>query len=105
MPLYEYRCAACGTVAEVLLRTPTNVPCPRCSSPDTVRLVSRFIVGANRAPKYSEQFREQTLPFLKSRPGAEQIMSDLGGSEEAAAYALTERIGDRVDAALDNLPC
>ncbi len=105
MPLYEYRCAICGAVTEALQRAPAAPPCPRCPSRDTVRQVSRFVVGSNRTPRYTEQFREQNLPFLKSRPGAAQLMSDLGGSEEAAAYAITEHIGTRVDAALDNLPC
>jgi putative FmdB family regulatory protein len=33
MPIYEYRCAACGAQVEVLVRSHTTTPsCPRCGS-------------------------------------------------------------------------
>jgi putative FmdB family regulatory protein len=36
MPIYEYRCAACGARVEVLVRSPTTTPsCPKCGSPLT----------------------------------------------------------------------
>lgn len=103
MPLFDYRCRRCGRVTEVLIRArqPELPVACGCGSADTVRLVSRFSLGGRRPAKYSEEFRERTLPFLKSRPGAAELLADAGGSEEAAAFDLTERIGERVDAALD----
>jgi putative FmdB family regulatory protein len=44
MPIYEYKCQACGEFAEILVRTPgeaQKVRCPACDSPDLTRLVSR----------------------------------------------------------------
>ena len=36
MPIYEYRCAACGGRVEVLVRSRATTPtCPECGSPLT----------------------------------------------------------------------
>jgi hypothetical protein len=66
-----------------------------------VRLVSRFSFKPARAEKYNDEFREKTLPFLKSRAGAAELFAEGGESDESKAFALTERIGERVDAALE----
>jgi putative FmdB family regulatory protein len=105
MPLFDYRCRGCGCVTEVFIKgigDQPGVPCGRCASTDTVRLVSRFTFRASRADKYSEEWREKAMPFLKSRPGAAELLAEGGESEEAKAYALTEKIGERVDSALEN---
>jgi putative FmdB family regulatory protein len=44
MPIYEYRCAACGKRSSSLLAsysTP-DPPCPHCGKPELKRLVSTF---------------------------------------------------------------
>jgi len=66
-------------------------------------MVSRFTVKHQRAAKYSEDFREKALPYLKSRPGVPEMLAEGGGSEEAVAFELSERIGERVDAALEEI--
>ena len=102
MPLFDFRCTDCGAVTELLLSAPeAQVRCGHCQSSQVVRLISRFSFKATQASKYSEEFREKTLPFLKSRPGAAELFAEGGGSEEATAYKLTEAIGERVDSALD----
>jgi putative FmdB family regulatory protein len=41
MPIYEYRCTACGGRVEALIRSGTAAPvCPDCGSPLTDRLFS-----------------------------------------------------------------
>jgi putative FmdB family regulatory protein len=104
MPLFEFRCNACGAVSEVLvLRGDAAGPrCSACGSPDLARLVSRFSFKAARRAKYSEDFREKQLPFLKSRPGMGEAFAEGSESEEAKAYKLSEQIGVRVDAALES---
>jgi putative FmdB family regulatory protein len=103
MPLFEYRCNVCHARSELLLLTQAAAACPRCGSPDMAKLVSRFSFKAARPAKYSEDFREKALPFLKSRPGAAELLSEGGESEEARAFRLTEHIGQRVDAALEGM--
>jgi len=42
MPIYEYKCLACGGVSEIFLRSPNSesVKCPVCGSKDLERLLS-----------------------------------------------------------------
>ena len=42
MPIYEYRCRACGTVTEHLtgIREEVEISCSRCGSPDLEKLIS-----------------------------------------------------------------
>lgn len=45
MPVYEFACNACGTLASVFVRSissPVNAACERCGSKDLRRLVSKF---------------------------------------------------------------
>ncbi|HEX6512955.1 MAG TPA: zinc ribbon domain-containing protein [Chloroflexota bacterium] len=103
MPLVEFQCKACGAASELLLRGADQPRCGACGSPDLQRLISSFSFKPARPAKYDEQFREKTLPFLKSRPGAEALFAQGGQSEEATAFQLSEAIGDRVDSVLDTL--
>ncbi len=47
MPAYEYQCAKCGTVLEVLEKAGSNKrhKCPKCGSTRMVKLLSTFGVG------------------------------------------------------------
>jgi putative FmdB family regulatory protein len=41
MPIYEYKCGACGERVEVLVRSSVTTPqCPACGSPLTDKLFS-----------------------------------------------------------------
>ena len=42
MPMYEYRCRACGRAFERLVSAGTVVTCPACRSADVARLLSLF---------------------------------------------------------------
>lgn len=45
MPLYEYRCTACGQVFEKMMRwseADRSPVCPNCQSPDTRKQISTF---------------------------------------------------------------
>jgi len=54
MPLYEYKCQACGHQFEVLIRrsSPTAV-CPSCQSESVERLVSSFAVSSDASHQAS----------------------------------------------------
>jgi putative FmdB family regulatory protein len=57
MPLYEYRCAACDTIFELLRpisKAEALAVCTKCGSDDTSRALSLFAAfskGANGAPR------------------------------------------------------
>lgn len=58
MPIYEYRCLACGKRSSVLvlsISTPASVACTHCKSEKLERMLSRFA-----APK-SEDARLESL--------------------------------------------
>jgi putative FmdB family regulatory protein len=40
MPLYEYRCDACGRTCELLIRGSEKPVCPHCDSPRLAKLLS-----------------------------------------------------------------
>jgi putative FmdB family regulatory protein len=44
MPVYEFKCAGCGETYSEIRRMgdDTGVPCPRCGSTDTKKLISTF---------------------------------------------------------------
>jgi len=47
MPIYEFRCQACGRPVSIFRRSisaPLNAACPHCGGSDLRRLVSRFAV-------------------------------------------------------------
>jgi putative FmdB family regulatory protein len=49
MPLFEYRCGACGREFEKLVLSPSQAPemaCPACESREVERLFSTFGVGS-----------------------------------------------------------
>src|SRR5262249_11998185 len=105
MPLVDYRCPECGEASERLIRgrdIPASVPCAHCGSQETVRLVSLFQARISRKPKYSEEFVERTLPFLKSQPDLAQVFEEGKESQEAKATKISEAIGERIDQVLQS---
>jgi putative FmdB family regulatory protein len=53
MPLYEYRCEACGHLFELLVRGLQAVTCPACASSAIERTVSSFAVSSETSRQIS----------------------------------------------------
>ena len=55
MPIYDYRCNACGTEFERLVRSETRVTCPECDGRKLERLMSLTArpAGAGKSADYS----------------------------------------------------
>lgn len=47
MPLFEYRCSACGHQFEFLARGGATPSCPKCDSASLEKQLSVFAVGAS----------------------------------------------------------
>lgn len=54
MPIYSYRCAACGDVTDAwasIADAPSSVRCEHCGSDDTRRIIARVAYHASEAAK------------------------------------------------------
>ncbi|MBC7256758.1 MAG: zinc ribbon domain-containing protein [Chloroflexi bacterium] len=80
MPIYEYRCNACGhrfsRLSRVVISADEETPplCPSCSSAETVRLVSSFSKGGPPGPDAQEvAYERQQAERLASITPREKI--------------------------------
>ncbi len=67
MPIYEYKCRACGDEFELLVRPGDTPGCPACHSDNLERLLSMCAVS-------SEHSRQ--LSFNKARQAARRVQRD-----------------------------
>jgi putative FmdB family regulatory protein len=51
MPIYEYRCQACETTFESLVRGDSTVTCPQCGSPALDKLLSVPYISTGRTAR------------------------------------------------------
>jgi putative FmdB family regulatory protein len=78
MPVYEFRCRACETEFEVLVRG-TDVPvCPSCGGSDLERLLSMFAVSSQERSQASlaaaqKRYRQSKNRQDKTRHQAEEM--------------------------------
>lgn len=60
MPMYEFRCTACGTEFEALVRAGDSKACPQCASADVERLLSLFAVSSDSTRQANLNSARQT---------------------------------------------
>ena len=77
MPIYEYRCRACGRDFEALVRDAKAPPCPHCDSEDIERLLSLFAVS-------SEGTRE--IALKEARAKSSKLQRDKAIAEHEYAH-------------------
>ena len=78
MPLYEYRCLACGQQFEALVRSDASPSCPSCQGTELERLLSGFGVS-------SQAIRQSNIQ--KARKAGEKVRRDKQHAEAEAAAA------------------
>jgi putative FmdB family regulatory protein len=78
MPLYEYRCDACGRETEYLqgLREPDPTVCPHCGEPRLHRVVSRVSFRLKGGGWYETDFKKD---------GRRNVADDGAGAAKPAA--------------------
>jgi putative FmdB family regulatory protein len=76
MPLYEFRCTACGREFEALVRAGESKPCPACGCESVERLLSLFAVS-------SDETRQANLSA--ARRMAQGIARDKAVAEQEVA--------------------
>lgn len=101
MPIYEFLCHQCSNITDVYtLRyvIPTHPKCDSCGSTETEKIVSLTNHRVAVKPKYSSEFVEKSLPFLKSRKELKGVFeSNQKESDEAKAMKVSDKIGEQID--------
>ena len=55
MPLFEYRCLACGRQFELLIRSGAQPVCPACGASSLEKMLSMFAVSSEGTQSRSRQ--------------------------------------------------
>ncbi len=99
MPIYEYRCAACGRRSQVLtlsVKTAVAPVCPHCGATDLCKLVSRVAVLR------SEESRLESLADPSSLGGLdENDPKSVARWMKKMGREMGEDLGDDFDAEVD----
>jgi putative FmdB family regulatory protein len=72
MPLYDFRCRACGHEFEALVRAPDTPQCPECRATDLERLLSTFVASSEEGrQKSAKASRERQIKGRRDQLVAE----------------------------------
>jgi len=102
MPIYEYRCGACGHELEVLQKRsePPLSDCPECHKPSLTKLISAVGFQLKGSGWYATDFKSSGKPAdkangksgdgaAKSAEKSTESKSESGGESKAAATTET----------------
>ena len=83
MPIYEYRCNACGSEYESFQRITddTNAPCEACNSGDVGRLVSMSSFHLKGSGWYVTDYKNS------AHPGSKPVTTEDGGEKKTETSA------------------
>ncbi|MES1147135.1 MAG: FmdB family zinc ribbon protein [bacterium] len=86
MPIYEYRCGACGKKVTLLLgmvAEPSEEKCTFCGSPELTKLVSRFRRGRTEDDRVDEMAdRLETIGEPDSPAEMRELVKEMGRAME-----------------------
>ena len=101
MPIYEFGCRECSSITDHYTRkyeVPDSVTCDSCGSGETQKLISLTNHRFPTKHKYSDDFVEKSLPFLKSRKELKGVFEkENGESDESKAMKVSDQIGGQID--------
>ena len=90
MPIYEYRCGACGCQKEFLQRL-SDAPltdCPECGEPALTKLVSAAGFQLKGTGWYATDFKSNgTKPAKPAKPAKQETSGGSSGSDGAKTDA------------------
>ena len=110
MPIYEYRCEACGGLTSRLVLYTTTAPspaCNACNNPQMQRVMSRFAHHRSEAsrlaavdpsvPHGPDYYKDARNVGLWAKKRAQDLGVDLGSQfEETVEKARTGKILDEI---------
>ncbi len=85
MPIYAYRCAACGHTKDVLrkISDPPLADCPACGAPRFEKQVTAAGFQLKGSGWYATDFRNP--PAAASKPGADGAKAETGDASKTPA--------------------
>lgn len=102
MPVYEYRCAACGRKFSALIgmtAEPDDERCPHCGSAQAQRLVSKFARLRSEDDRLDELAdRMEGMPEPDSPAEARKLVREMGKAmDEDLSDEMEEMFEDDLD--------
>lgn len=105
MPVYDYRCNACGRKSPLMYKTIAaydearntgTLTCPHCGAHDLTRLISRVAIP-RPAQNYANMSPEQMVSVLEGGNSREvgEMFRQVGGDEAASDPQMAE-VTDRL---------
>ncbi len=98
MPIYEYRCEACGVKFSVLVSVQNAeqpAPCPKCSGCSTHKLVSRFRRGRDEGARLDE------IADRAERSNAPETDREMREFVRDIGHALDDGVADEMEEMVD----
>ena len=85
MPIYEYRCASCGTTHEVLQKISEAPPtaCPTCRAHALTKVVSAAGFHLKGSGWYATDFKNGSKPATKTEAKSDAKSADAAPSKPA----------------------
>lgn len=107
MPIYEYRCQACGKKVAILVGMTADSEeeaCPHCGGKDLSRLVSRFVRGRDEDARIDEiADRLEFMGEPESEAGMRSMMREMGKAmDEDMADEMEEMFEADMEGKLDD---
>lgn len=93
MPIYEYRCSACGHELEAIqkLKDEPLRECPACGKPDLHRLISAAGFRLKGSGWYETDFKQGKKRNLSATDAKADSAAASGGKESGAGSAPKEK--------------
>lgn len=92
MPIYEYQCADCGAVFEVMQRISAPAPdnCPECSGANLKKLISKVGFQLKGTGWYETDFKNKDSKTKKQTEGGEDKKSTKSDKKEKKTSSKVE---------------
>jgi putative FmdB family regulatory protein len=100
MPIYEYRCSACGSQQEVLQKM-SEAPltdCPECGKPTLTKMVSAAGFQLKGSGWYATDFKNSSKPKADTKSKGDETKGEAktsGADEKSAAKTGDSSAGDK----------
>lgn len=98
MPIYEYQCADCGAVFEVMQRISAPAPdqCPECSGANLKKLISKVGFQLKGTGWYETDFKNKAQKTKKDSDGADA--KKVNSSDKNDKKTSSKAVGSKASA-------